>query len=75
MVAINEVGKSKSTVQGLEYLKTVYQENNEYWYKKPIMIELLNFISRIEHIRHMEHWRDHAYNAKLLREAIKNDGV
>ena len=75
LVAINEVGKSNSTVQGLTYLKSTYQENNEYWYKKPIMIEILDFISRIEHIGHMEHWRDHAYNAKLLREALKNDGV
>jgi putative DNA methylase len=75
LVAINEVGKSNSTVQGLSYLKSTYQENNEYWYKKPKMIELLNFISRIEYIGHMEHWREHAYNAKLLREALKNDGV
>ncbi len=75
LVAINEVGKSNSTVQGLSYLKSIFQENNEYYYKKPIMIELLNFISRIEHIGHMEHWRGHDYNAKLLREAIKNDGV
>ena len=53
-VAINEVGKSNSTAQGLTYLKSTFQKNNEYWYKKPIMIELLNFISRIEYIGHME---------------------
>ncbi len=75
LVAINEVGKSNSTAQGLTYLKSTFQKNNEYWYKKPIMIELLNFISRIEHIGHMEHWKEHAYNARLLREALKNDGV
>lgn len=75
LVAINEVGKSNSTAQGLTYLKSTFQKNNEYWYKKPIMIELLNFISRIEYIGHMEHWKEHAYNARLLREALKNDGV
>ncbi|MCW6060358.1 DUF1156 domain-containing protein [Clostridium sporogenes] len=75
LVAINEVGKSYSTAQGLTYLKSTFQKNNEYWYKKPIMIELLNFISRIEYIGHMEHWKEHAYNARLLREALKNDGV
>jgi putative DNA methylase len=75
LVAINEVGKSNSTAQGVSYLKSTFQKNNEYWYKKPIMIELLNFISRIEYIGHMEHWKEHAYNARLLREALKNDGV
>lgn len=75
LVAINEVGKSNSTAQGLTYLKSTFQKNNEYWYKKPIMIELLNFVSRIEYIGHMEHWKEHAYNARLLREALKNDGV
>lgn len=75
LVAINEVGKSNSTSQGISYLKSAFQKNNEYWYKKPIMIEILNFISRIEHIEHMKHWKEHAYNAKLLREALKNDGV
>jgi hypothetical protein len=39
------------------------------------MIGLLNFVSRIEYIGHMEHWKEHAYNARLLREALKNDGV
>jgi putative DNA methylase len=50
LLAINEVCKSNSTVQGLNYLKSTYQENNEYWYKKPIMIEILDFISRMENI-------------------------
>jgi len=75
LVAINEVGNSNSTVQGLSYLKSTYRQNNEYWYKKPIMVELLDFISRIEPIGHMKHWQKHAYNAKLLREALKNDGI
>lgn len=75
LVAINEVGKTNTTASGITYLKSTFQNNNEYWYRKPIMIELLNFISRIEHIEHMEHWKEHAYNAKLLREALKNDGV
>lgn len=75
LVAINESLKSNSTRTGITYLKSTYQENNEYWYKKPVMIALLNFISRIEHLEHMEHWMEHAYYAKLLREALKNDTI
>jgi putative DNA methylase len=39
------------------------------------MIELLNFISRVESIGHMEHWKQTGYFAKVLREALRNDGV
>ena len=65
--------QSNSTVQGLTYLKSTYQENNEYWYKKPIMIEILDFISRIEHIGHMEHWRL-LHNAKASEKLLKMMG-
>lgn len=75
LVAINECTVSKSTVEGRSYLKSVYQENNEFWYKKPLMIEVLNFISRLEHVENMEHWHEHAYFAKVLKEALKNEGV
>jgi hypothetical protein len=39
------------------------------------MIEILTFISKIEMIDHMEHWHEEAKSAKLLREALKNEGV
>jgi adenine-specific DNA methylase len=75
LVAINETTKSKSTVEGRAYLKDKYQKDNEYWYKKPLMAELLDFISTIEFVESMDHWKEHAYSAKLLREALKNEGV
>lgn len=75
LVAINETTQSQSTVEGRNYLKNVYQKDNAYWYKKQLMIELLSFISKIEYVSAMEHWKDHAYSAKILREALKNEGV
>ncbi len=75
LVAINECIKEGSTSHGVSYLKTEYQKDNEYWYKKPMMIEILDFIAKIENIDHMEHWQDTAYFAKVLREALRNDGV
>ena len=47
----------------------------EYWNKKPLMREILTFISKIEMVDHMEHWHEEAKYAKLLREALKNEGV
>jgi putative DNA methylase len=75
LVAINEAGKAESTVEGRAYLRSAFQKDNEYWFKKTMMIEILDFFSRIEHIEHMEHWHKHAHYSKLLREALKNDGV
>jgi len=75
LVAIHETTENKSTVEGRTYLKNVYQQDNQYWYKKPLMIELLTFIANLEYADHMKHWHEHAYSAKLLREALKNEGV
>ncbi len=75
LVAINDCIKEEKSSAGVLYLKTTYQENNEYWSKKNMMLEILSFIARIENIEHMEHWKDTAYYAKILREALRNDGV
>lgn len=75
LVAINDCINENKSSAGVLYLKSIYQENNEYWKKKSIMIEILNFISRVENIDHMEHWHQTGYYAKVLREALRNDGV
>lgn len=75
LVAINDCINENKSSAGVLYLKSIYQENNEYWKKKSIMIEILDFISRVENIDHMEHWHQTGYYAKVLREALRNDGV
>jgi adenine-specific DNA methylase len=75
LVAIYETTENKSTVEGRAYLKGVYQKDNQYWYKKPLMVELLSFIANLEYVDHMKHWHEHAYSAKILKEALKNEGV
>ena len=75
LVAIYETTKSQSTVEGRNYLRNALASGNEYWYKKPLMQEILSFIAKLEYVTHLEHWKEHAYSAKLLREALKNEGV
>ena len=75
LVAINDCIAEDKASAGINYLKTFYQENNEYWRKKNLMREILGFIARVEDIGSMEHWKETGYYAKVLREAIKNDGV
>ena len=75
LVAVNETTNSQSTQEGRTYLKNAFKEDNNYWYKKPLMIELLGFIANLEFVSHMEHWHEHARSAKILKEALRNEGV
>lgn len=75
LVALNDSIAEDKASAGITYLRTFYQENNEYWKKKNLMMEILNFLSRVENIDHMNHWNSTGYYAKILREALRNDGV
>lgn len=75
LVALNDCISEDKASAGISYLRSFYQENNEYWKKKNLMMEILNFISRVENIDHMNHWQPTGYFAKVLREALRNDGV
>ncbi|PRX23244.1 adenine-specific DNA methylase [Orenia metallireducens] len=75
LVAIYEAAKNQSTASGRSYIKSVFNQSQDYWYKKPLMNEILTFISKLEMIDTMEHWHQDAKYAKLLRESLKNEGV
>lgn len=73
--AIYQSAQAESTVEGRNYLKATYDENNEYWDRRSAMIEMLEFISRFENIAHMDHWHRDSHYARLLKEVIRNDGI
>ncbi|MEL3961898.1 anti-phage-associated DUF1156 domain-containing protein [Lysinibacillus endophyticus] len=75
LMAIYQCVQEESTAEGKNYLKAKYDQNNEYWDKRSAIMEILGFISRFENITHMEHWHQDAYYARLLREAVRNDGI
>ena len=75
LVALNDSIAEDKASAGITYLRTFYQEDNECWKKKNLMMEILNFLSRVENIDHMNHWNSTGYYAKILREALRNDGV
>lgn len=75
LVSIYQCVQSESTVEGKNYLKAKYDQNNEYWEKRSAIIVILEFISRFENISHMPHWHQNSYYARLLKEAIRNDGI
>lgn len=67
--------QAETTVDGKKYLRNTFDNNNEYWKKRNMIINILEFLSRFENIGHMEHWKKDSYYAKLLKESIRNDGV
>lgn len=75
LASIYQCQQAESTSEGKNYLKAKYDQNNEYWDKRSTIMEILGFISRFENISHMKHWQQDAYYARLLKEAIRNDGI
>ena len=75
LASVYQCVQAESTSEGKNYLKAKYDQNNEYWDKRSAIIVILEFLSRFENISHMQHWHKDAYYARLLREAIRNDGI
>lgn len=75
LVALYLSVQAETTVEGRNYLRNTFDKNNEYWNKRNMMINILEFLSRFENIGHMEHWHKDSYYAKLLKESIRNDGI
>lgn len=75
LMAIHQSVQAESTTEGRNYLRATYDQNNEYWNRRILIMEILGFISRFEKIAHMSHWHQDAYYARLLKEAIRNDGI
>ncbi|MBT2694629.1 anti-phage-associated DUF1156 domain-containing protein [Bacillus sp. ISL-55] len=75
LMSLYQSVQAESTSEGKNYLKATYDQNNEYWDKRSAIIEILDFLSRFENISHMQHWHRDAYYARLLKEAIRNDGI
>jgi adenine-specific DNA methylase len=73
-VGIYETSKSESTRNGIHYLKNAFADNQFYFHKK-MMIEFLNFISTAAYASNLVNWHKPAHFAKLLKEALKNEGV
>lgn len=75
LASVYQCVQAESTAEGKNYLKAKYDQNNEYWDKRSAIIVILEFLSRFENISHMKHWHKDAYYARLLKEAVRNDGI
>lgn len=69
LFAVHETIKQESAQQGVNYLKT---ELKGFWNDRKKLIEVLRFLSRLEHIDHMDHWETDAEAASTLAGALEN---
>lgn len=72
LVAIYLSVKEEDTMKGRNWLKT---ELVDYWNVRTTIIEILSYISSLQYIENMEHWKEDAYAASMLKELISNDSI
>jgi putative DNA methylase len=70
LFAIHETASKETVQEGLNYLKV---EVPDYWTIRKRALEILRYLSRLEHIPHLLHWRKDAEAARILAGAVEND--
>ncbi|WP_299996289.1 anti-phage-associated DUF1156 domain-containing protein [uncultured Clostridium sp.] len=58
--------------KGLNWLKS---EVNDYWNNRNMLVEILNYLSKVEVIDSMEHWKECAHEAFILKNLVENDSI
>jgi putative DNA methylase len=59
-----------SLQEGLNYLKV---EVPNYWSDRKRVLEVLRYLSRLEDIAHLSHWKKDAEAARVLAGSMEND--
>lgn len=72
IVALYKSTKEEDATKGKAWLKN---EVDDYWNERSKIIEILDYISTLEHIENMKHWEKDAKSARILVELVRNDGV
>ncbi len=70
LFAIHETVRKETVQEGLNYLKV---EVPDYWNVRKRALEILRYLSRLEHIPHLLHWKKDAEAARVLAGAVEND--
>jgi len=64
--------KAENVQNGKNWLRN---ELPDYWNKRELVVEILNFISTLDKYSNMTHWSSEARYARLLAELVRNDTV
>lgn len=74
LMALYQSVKGEDTKEGKNWLRAQYG-TVVYWENKNMFIEILEYLSKLEAVEHMEHWRESAKYANMLKEVVKNDSI
>ncbi len=72
LAALYQCIKAENALSGKNWLRN---EVTDYWNQRTLIMELLDFIAALGEFDDMEHWKEEAHYARMLRELVKNDGV
>lgn len=72
LVALYKSTKEEDATKGKAWLRN---EVDDYWNERSKIIEILDYLSTLEHIENMKHWEKDAKSARILVELVRNDGV
>ena len=75
LAAIYLSANRENVQEGLSYLRSHYQDNNQYWMLRTQIIAILEFMSKVGGNANVEHWQDVAEIIVMLKEAIRNDSL
>ena len=64
--------KEDNSNKGLNWLKS---EVTDYWNNRNILVEILNYLSKVEVIDSMEQWKECAHEAFILKNLVENDSI
>ncbi len=70
LFALHETVDKEDPKQGLIWLKT---ELPDYWNKRKLIREILNYLARLIHMPHLSHWEQDADAAERLSGVVEND--
>jgi putative DNA methylase len=71
LTAIYRGRKEEKAETGRNWLRN---ELEGYWEKREHLVEILDFLSELEHHDHMAHWKEDAKYARIIRELVRSDG-
>lgn len=72
LIALYKSSKEEDATKGKVWLRN---EVEGYWNERSKIVEILEYISTLEHIENMKHWEKDAKSAKILVELVRHDGV
>ena len=75
LLAIGFLQKKDNVQEGCSYLKSHYADNNEYWSLRSRMVDILEFMSKVNGNANVAYWQDIAEYIVMLKEAVRNDSL